>query len=94
MNAVVLTVKASYIASTKYRNKTGNKEVKLIRGFILNLIVVFNYSFKPVVQWKMRLPEKKSLAFTDRQHEINSHVQRGPAKKRLEPVHLHNEYRN
>lgn len=28
MNAVVLTVKASYIASTKYRNKSGNKEVK------------------------------------------------------------------
>jgi hypothetical protein len=27
MNAVVLTVKASYIASTKYRNKSGNKEV-------------------------------------------------------------------
>ncbi|CAF4006966.1 unnamed protein product, partial [Rotaria sp. Silwood1] len=26
MNAVVLTVKASYIASTKYRNKSGNKE--------------------------------------------------------------------
>jgi len=34
MNAVVLTVKASYIASTKYRNKSGNKEVKLI-GFLM-----------------------------------------------------------
>lgn len=30
MNAVVLTVKASYIASTKYRNKSGNKEVSLL----------------------------------------------------------------
>jgi len=34
MNAVVLTVKASYIASTKYRNKSGNKEVRLLNHFV------------------------------------------------------------
>ena len=42
MGAVVLTVKASYIASTKYRNKSGNREVKLIAIEIINLIFIFN----------------------------------------------------
>ncbi|CAF4821365.1 unnamed protein product [Rotaria sp. Silwood1] len=74
MNAVVLTVKASYIASTKYRNKSGNKE--------------------PVVQWKMRLPEKKPLVFVDRQHETNSRSKKSTVKKRLEPIHVLSEFQN
>ncbi|CAF3798953.1 unnamed protein product [Rotaria magnacalcarata] len=74
MNAVVLTVKASYIASTKYRSKAGNKE--------------------PIVQWKMRLPEKKPLVFVDRQNETNSRTKKSTVKKRLEPIHLLNEFHN
>ncbi len=41
MNAVVLTVKASYIASTKYRNKSGNKEVKFYNDFNKNLFFFY-----------------------------------------------------
>jgi hypothetical protein len=41
MSSVVLTVKASYIASTKYRNKSGNKEVKLNEDS--SLIIEFVY---------------------------------------------------
>ncbi|CAF2495810.1 unnamed protein product [Rotaria sp. Silwood2] len=74
MNAVVLTVKASYIASTKYRNKSGNKE--------------------PIVQWKMRLPEKKPLVFIDRQNEPNSRSKKHTARKRLEPIHVLSEFQN
>ncbi|CAF1435634.1 unnamed protein product, partial [Adineta ricciae] len=74
MNAVVLTVKASYIVSTKYRNKTGNKE--------------------PVVQWKMRLPEKKSLVFSDRQTESQTGAKKSIVKKRLEPLHVLSEFEN
>ncbi|CAF0748466.1 unnamed protein product [Rotaria sordida] len=74
MNAVVLTVKASYIASTKYRNKSGNKE--------------------PIVQWKMRLPEKKPLVFIDRQNESNSRSKKNATKKRLEPIHVLSEFQS
>ncbi|CAF2404143.1 unnamed protein product [Rotaria sp. Silwood2] len=74
MNAVVLTVKASYIASTKYRNKSGNKE--------------------PIVQWKMRLPEKKPLVLIDRQNELDSRIRKGSAKTRLEPLHVLSEFQN
>ncbi|CAF1306330.1 unnamed protein product [Rotaria magnacalcarata] len=74
MNAVVLTVKASYIASTKYRNKSGNKE--------------------PIVQWKMRLPEKKPLVLFDRQNELDSRIRKGSAKTRLEPLHVLSEFQN
>jgi hypothetical protein len=42
MNAVVLTVKASYIASTKYRSKSGNKEVKLILIFLCRISFCFS----------------------------------------------------
>ncbi|CAF3413360.1 unnamed protein product [Rotaria sp. Silwood1] len=74
MNAVVLTVKASYIASTKYRNKSGNKE--------------------PIVQWKMRLPEKKPLVLIDRQNESDSRIRKGSAKTRLEPLHVLSQFQN
>ncbi|CAF1228964.1 unnamed protein product [Adineta steineri] len=74
MNAVVLTVKASYIASTKYRNKSGNKE--------------------PIVQWKMRLPEKKPLILNERQNESNSRTKKSTVKKRLEPLHVLSEFQN
>ncbi|CAF0964857.1 unnamed protein product [Rotaria sordida] len=74
MNAVVLTVKASYIASTKYRNKSGNKE--------------------PIVQWKMRLPEKKPLVLNDRQNELDSRIRKGSAKTRLEPLHVLSQFQN
>jgi len=41
MNSVVLTVKASYIASTKYRNKLGNKEVRINCVFFFVQLYLF-----------------------------------------------------
>ncbi|CAF0749430.1 unnamed protein product [Didymodactylos carnosus] len=73
MNAVVLTVKASYIASTKYRNKSGNKE--------------------PIVQWKMRMPEKKPLVLVDRPNE-STRIRKGAMRKRLEPMQVLSEFHN
>ncbi|CAF4920201.1 unnamed protein product, partial [Rotaria sp. Silwood1] len=48
----------------------------------------------PVVQWKMRLPEKKPLVFVDRQHETNSRSKKSTVKKRLEPIHVLSEFQN
>ena len=92
MNAVVLTVKASYIASTKYRNKSGNKEVKLI--LYCNREPIYLHILKPVVQWKMRLPEKKPLILVDRQSEFNSRAKKNTTKKRLEPLQVLSEFQN
>ena len=45
MTAVVQTVKASYIASTKYRNRSGNKEVRLIDMLIKIRLILFSQLF-------------------------------------------------
>jgi len=57
-----------------------------------NLIFVF--LLKPIVQWKMRLPEKKPLVLLDRQNESNSRAKKSTAKKRLEPLHILSEFQN
>lgn len=93
MNAVVLTVKTSYIASTKYRNKSGHREVNLIKNYLFNIIVVLTL-MKPIVQWKMRLPEKKSLVLIDRQNESESQIKKGTVKTQLEPLHVLSQFQN
>ncbi len=72
MNAVVSVVKASYVASTKYTSKTGNK--------------------KPIVQWKMKAPEKKPLVITAKPQEITSRVKKATQKKKIEPIRELNEF--
>jgi hypothetical protein len=57
-----------------------------------NFILFF--SLKPIVQWKMRLPEKKPLVLLDRQNETNSRTKKSTAKKRLEPLHVLSEFQN
>ena len=96
MGAVVLTVKASYIASTKYRNKSGNREVRLIKIeiIIVFFFLLFFFSIKPIVQWKMRLPEKKPLVLTDRHYEFDSRISKSSARKRLEPLHVLSQFQN
>jgi len=54
----------------------------------------FFFSFKPIVQWKMRLPEKKTLISNDRQNECDSRVRKGTMKKRLEPMHVLSQFQN
>lgn len=49
---------------------------------------------KPIVQWKMRLPEKKPLVLLDRQNEVDSRTRKGSAKTRLEPLHVLSQFQN
>merc|ERR1711978_462218 len=65
MNAVVLTVKASYVASTKYPRQAAASGL----------------TAKPIVVWKMRAPEKKPLVRRDAPEEVRAKVRRGSQKK-------------
>jgi catenin alpha len=65
MTAVVSVVKASYVASTKYQSKSGNK---------------------PVVQWKMKAPEKKPLVINSKPQEASARVKKAAQKKKIEPI--------
>ncbi len=70
MNAVVLTVKASYVASTKYPRQTAAAGINM----------------KPIVVWKMRPPEKKPLVRRDSPEEVKAKVRRGSQKKPANPM--------
>lgn len=73
MTAVISVVQASYVASTKYTSKTGNR--------------------KPIVQWKMKPPEKKPLVnLTSRTNEPTGLIRKGSMKKRIEPVKILSEF--
>ncbi len=76
MNAVVSVVKASYVASTKYTNKTGT----------------INPNKKPIVQWRMKAPEKKPLVITAKPQEVTSRVRKASQKKKVEPIRELNEF--
>jgi len=52
------------------------------------------FEFQPIVQWKMRLPEKKPLVLADRQNDSNAHVKPSTTKKRLEPLRVLSEFHN
>merc|ERR1719273_2939861 len=61
MNAVVLTVKASYVASTKYPRQAASAGL----------------NSKPVVVWKMKAPEKKPLVRRDPVEDVHAKVRKG-----------------
>ena len=61
---------------------------------IFNENLILFFLLKPIVQWKMRLPEKKPLILTDRQNESNSRAKKSTVKKRLEPLHVLSEFQN
>ncbi|XP_070539853.1 catenin alpha-2-like [Ptychodera flava] len=71
MAAVVLTVKASYVASTKYTrlNKGGS--------FAVN---------SPVVMWKMKAPEKKPLVKRENLEEMQAPVRKSAKQKNINPI--------
>ena len=62
MNAVVLTVKASYIASTKYRNKSGNKEVSCLLEYGIRLIYLL--SIEAGGSMENAFTRKETIGFT------------------------------
>ncbi|XP_033633202.1 catenin alpha-2-like isoform X2 [Asterias rubens] len=70
MAAVVLTVKASYVASTKYS--------RLVKG-------PDNVN-SPVVSWKMKPPEKKPLVRREVPEETQVKIRKGAKKLHVNPV--------
>lgn len=76
MNAVVLTVKASYVASTKYPRQAAAEGINA----------------KPIVVWKMKIPEKKPLVRRDAPDEVRAKVRRGSQKKAANPLTALSEF--
>ncbi|XP_072013158.1 catenin alpha-2-like isoform X2 [Amphiura filiformis] len=76
MAAVVLTVKASYVASTKYNRLKKKGSVN-----------------SPVVQWKMKAPEKKPLVHRTIPEEVAARVRKGQKKQHINPVRELSKFR-
>lgn len=47
---------------------------------------------KPIVQWRMKAPEKKPLVITAKPQEIQSRVRKASQKKKVEPIRELNEF--
>ncbi|KAI0982655.1 hypothetical protein GJ496_000641 [Pomphorhynchus laevis] len=69
MNAVIVVVKASYIASTKYRNKSKDAQSisSKVNGTNLN-------GAASTVQWHMKPPEKKPLFIVDQDISVKGQL--------------------
>jgi len=78
MNAVVLTVKASYVASTKYPRQA------IAEGIVS----------KPIVVWKMKAPEKKPLVRRDPTEDVQAKVRKGSQKIQSNPIADLSEFHN
>lgn len=76
MNAVVSTVKASYVASTMYNQKLPNGQAPPTS----------------IVKWRVKAPEKKPLVRKERPGEAWARIQRAPRKKNPAPLRILNEF--
>lgn len=91
MNTVVLTVKYSYVASTKYTRQgivsvscnCNHKIVWKVRLISLKT---------PSVVWKMKAPEKKPLVRPEKPEEVRAKVRKGSQKKVQNPAHALSEF--
>ncbi|CAL1544969.1 unnamed protein product [Lymnaea stagnalis] len=82
MNAVVLTVKACYVASTKVN----------FDYFFLNFNTATKHK-KPVVLWKMKAPAKKPLVRREDPSEMSAKVRKGAAtRSAIEPIKALSEF--
>lgn len=80
MNAVVSTVKASYVASTMYNQRQGNQVVPQ----------------SPIVKWEYKKPEKKPLVRKEKPGETwtrNHGIQR-EKKKNIAPLKVLNDFQH
>lgn len=80
MNAVVLTVKASYVASTKYPRQGTVSSSHSLQS--------------PIVVWKMKAPEKKPLVRPEKPEEVRAKVRKGSQKKLENPIHALSEFQS
>ncbi|XP_063879839.1 catenin alpha-like isoform X2 [Scylla paramamosain] len=96
MNAVVLTVKCSYVASTKYPRQgtipqPGVRSAEVSTGGGLQKPggkvphippkPVVSQGQSPIVVWKMKAPEKKPLVRREKAEEVRAKVRKGSQKK-------------
>uniref|UniRef100_A0A8D9BSI9 Catenin alpha n=1 Tax=Cacopsylla melanoneura TaxID=428564 RepID=A0A8D9BSI9_9HEMI len=103
MNAVVLTVKASYVASTKYPRQGQVSEVSEDEGlenpgqscFYYRLSPTFAILYSsPIVVWKMKAPEKKPLVRPEKPEEVRAKVRKGSQKKVQNPIKALSEFQS
>lgn len=70
MNAVVVTVKASYVASTKYPRQAAE----------------MGFTSPPLVVWRMKAPEKKPLVRREPSGEMSAVMRKGSVKTKSSPL--------
>ncbi|XP_050434702.1 catenin alpha isoform X2 [Adelges cooleyi] len=98
MNAVVLTVKSSYVASTKYPRQGADLQkvytilvcLKKNAILVLKLIVIF----VQLVVWKMKAPEKKPLVRPEKPEEVRAKVRKGSQKIVQNPIKALSEFQS
>jgi len=78
MNAVVLTVKASYVASTKYPRQKAE----------------LGLDTDPIVVWKMKAPEKKPLVRREEEGDVKARVRRGSQKKQASALKVLSDFQS
>jgi hypothetical protein len=49
-------------------------------------LINFVFFLKPIVQWKMKAPEKKPLVITAKPADVSARVRKASQKKRVEPI--------
>ena len=84
MNAVVLTVKSCYVASTKYSRMSMSE-----RGNSGSL-----RQKQPIVVWKMKVPEKKPLVKREEPGQVNARVRRSSTKRTANPIKVLSEFQS
>ncbi|XP_065218563.1 catenin alpha isoform X3 [Planococcus citri] len=106
MNAVVLTVKASYVASTKYPRQGQITEVNecgmatcdnpplFFFPITPNYAILYTVYLSPIVVWKMKAPEKKPLVRPEKPEEVRAKVRKGSQKKVQNPIKALSEFQS
>ena len=85
MNAVVLTVKASYVACRMY---------KQTRDTCIAPDEASTCPPSPIVVWKMRTPEKKPLVRREHPEEFRARIRQGASTKQTSPVKALSEFQH
>ncbi|XP_046385725.1 catenin alpha isoform X1 [Ischnura elegans] len=106
MNAVVLTVKASYVASTKYPRQGTVTEVsgsgfersdpppRFCFPVTPTHAILYTVNLSPIVVWKMKAPEKKPLVRPEKPEEVRAKVRKGSQKKVQNPIKALSEFQS
>ena len=80
MNAVVLTVKASYVASRMYKYQPRDSDTSN------------TCPPSPIVVWKMRTPEKKPLVRREHPDEFRARIRQAASTKQTSPLKALSEF--